>query len=156
MDITNFDINRLITQTVVGFEGEIDKKNIKVNIVLCNDICAVYADKDAIKRVVTNLMDNAIKFTPKNGEITISLEEKQQDIDISFKNTGKGISKEEQNLIFERFYKEDKSRSENKSGTGIGLYIVKSLINRHGKSITVESVPNEYTVFRFSLTKGKL
>ncbi len=156
LDITNFDINRLITQTVVGFESRVDEKNIKVNIELCDDICVVCADKDAIKRVATNLMDNAVKFTPENGEITISLTEKQQDIDISFKNTGKGIPKEEQNLIFERFYKEDKSRSENKSGTGIGLYIVKSLINRHGKSITVESVPDKYTVFRFSLAKGKL
>ncbi len=156
LDITDFDINRLITRTVVGFEKAVDSKNIKVSISLCGDMCIVKADKDSIKRVITNLFDNAVKFTPENGSISIDIEESQQEIFVSVRNTGKGISPDEQRLIFGRFYKEDKSRSENKGGTGIGLYIVKSLINRHGRNITVESRENEYTEFKFSLPKGKL
>ncbi len=156
LDITNFDINRLITQTVVGFEKAVDEKNIKVDIQLCDEMCIVKADKDSIKRVITNLFDNAVKFTPEKGNIKIEITESQQEVYISVKNTGKGISADEQKLIFERFYKEDKSRSQNKGGTGIGLYIVKSIINRHGKNITVESKENEYTEFKFALHKGKL
>lgn len=156
LDITNFDINRLITQTIVGFEKVVDEKNIKVDIELCDELCVVKADKDSIKRVITNLFDNAVKFTPQNGNISVKLTESSQEINIAIKNTGKGISHDEQKLIFERFYKEDKSRSKNKNGTGIGLYIVKSIINRHGKTITVESIENEYTEFKFALPKGKL
>ncbi len=156
LDMTDFDINRLITQTVVGFEKRVDEKNIKVDIRLCDDICEVKADRDSIKRVITNLVDNAVKFTPEEGKITIEITEIQQEVYISVRNTGKGISMEEQKMIFERFYKEDRSRSQNKAGTGIGLYIVKSIINRHGKNITVESVENEYTEFKFALPKGKL
>lgn len=156
LEMSDFDINRLITGTVVGFEKAIDEKNVKVNIELCGEICPVYADKDAIKRVVTNLMDNAVKFTQDGGEIKIAVSQEPQDVAVLIRNTGKGIGEEDIKLIFERFYKEDKSRSENKSGTGIGLYIVKSIINRHGKNITARSVPGEYTEFEFRLAKGKL
>ncbi|MBQ2891237.1 MAG: HAMP domain-containing histidine kinase [Clostridia bacterium] len=156
LEITDFDINRLITRTALGFEKIIDEKNIKVDIELCSDFCSVRADKDAIKRVLTNLFDNAVKFTPQGGNIKISVAEEAKDVEISVRNTGKGISKEEARLIFERFYKEDKSRSENKNGTGIGLYIVKSIINRHGKNITASGVEGEYAEFKFSLEKGRL
>ncbi len=156
LEITDFDINRLITRTVAGFEKIIDEKNIKVDIELCRDYCSVRADKDAIKRVITNLFDNAVKFTPEGGNIKICVADKSTDIEISVKNTGNGISKEDSRLIFERFYKEDKSRSENKTGTGIGLYIVKSIINRHGKTITASGVEGEYAEFRFTLEKGKI
>lgn len=156
LDISSFDINRLITQTVVGFEKKIDDKNIIVNINLCDDYCAVKADKDAIQRVITNLLDNAVKFTTENGEIVIKVTEKQNEYEISVKNTGTGFSSEEGKFIFERFYKKDKSRSDNKEGTGIGLYIVKSIINRHGKSIIATGVEGEFAEFKFALEKGEI
>ncbi len=156
LEFTDFDINRLITTTVVGMESRIEEKNIKVNIEFCDDTCPVFADKDGIKRVMTNLMDNAVKFTPTEGEILVKLRNLKREISVSVRNSGSGISSEEQKLIFERFYKEDKSRSENKSGTGIGLYIVKSMINAHGKNITVESDGSEYTEFKFTLEKGRM
>ena len=156
LQISDFDINRLITQSVVAFEKKIDEKNISVNIILCDDFCCVKADKDDIKRVITNLLDNAIKFTYPNGEILIKVTERQDEYEISVKNTGKGFSSDDGKLIFERFYKQDKSRSDNKDGTGIGLYIVKSILNRHGKSITASGVEGEFAEFVFSLEKGQL
>jgi len=156
LEISDFDINRLITQIVVGFEQKIDKKNIHVNIMLCNEFCSVKGDRDAIQRVITNLFDNAVKFTNENGEIIIKVTEKSHEYDISVRNTGDGFSDEEAKMIFERFYKKDKSRSSNKDGTGIGLYIVKSIINRHGKSIVASGKEGEYAEFKFSLEKGNL
>ena len=156
IEISDFDINRLITQVVAGFQKKIDEKNIKVNIVLCDEFCSVKGDKDAIQRVITNLFDNAIKFTNIDGEILIKVQENHNEYDIIVKNTGVGFSAEEGKLIFERFYKMDKSRSDNKDGTGIGLYIVKSIINRHGKKIVASGVEGEYAEFRFSLEKGSL
>lgn len=155
LEMSDFDINALIMRTVVGFEKAVDEKNIKVAIEFFDDECIVCADRDAISRVMTNLIDNAIKFTPQGGEIKIALSKKQDEVYVAVRNTGEGISPDGQKLIFERFYKDDKSRSKSKEGTGIGLYIVKSIINRHGKNITVSSVQNEYTEFKFSLSKGK-
>ena len=156
LQISDFDINRLITQTVVAFEKKIDEKNISVNIILCDDFCCVKADKDDIQRVIMNLLDNAVKFTHQNGEIVIKIAERQHEYEISVKNTGKGFSADDGKFIFERFYKQDKSRSDNKEGTGIGLYIVKSILNRHGKSITATGIEGEFAEFVFTLEKGQL
>lgn len=154
LEIISFDINRLITQTVKGFEKKIDEKNITVQIRLCDDFCAVKADKDSICRVLTNLLDNALKFTDENGEIIVCVKELPREYEISVRNSGVGFSEEEGRMIFERFYKKDKSRSSNREGTGIGLYIVKSIINRHGKSISATGKEGEYAEFRFTLEKG--
>ena len=154
LEMKNFDINRLIETVLMGFEKRIDEKNIKVSVVFSEEECVVLADRDAMRRVITNLLDNAVKFTQTGKNIVITVSDEDKDIGVSIKNFGKEIPLEEQSLIFERFYKQDKSRSENKEGTGIGLYIVKNIINRHGKTISVKS-ENGFTEFKFSLPKGK-
>lgn len=153
---TNFDINEAIRITVIGLESRINEKNIKVTLNFETDSCFVYADSDSIKRVITNLLDNAVKFTDEQGEIQVSVKPKMQEVFISVKNTGCGIPAEQQPLIFERLYKVDKSRSTNREGSGIGLYLVKNIIRSHGKNITVNSVEREYAEFVFSLDKGKM
>ena len=104
---------------------------------------------------MTNLIENAIKFTNQGGEIRISTTAIRHEVKISVYNTGCGISPEDIKMIFERFYKADKSRSQNREGTGIGLYIVKDILNRHGKNITVESQEGEYAEFVFTLDRAK-
>ena len=155
MNETNFDINEEIRLTIIGQEKRLEEKEIHVNLDLDAENCYVHADKDNIRRVLTNLVDNAIKFTNPGGDITISVKPRQQEVYISVKNTGCGIPEEQQRMIFERLYKVDKSRSVNKEGTGIGLYLVKSILQAHGKDIRVNSVEGEYAEFIFHLSRGK-
>ena len=155
LEFSNFDINETIRRMMVNFESKISEKEIFVDIDFDAEQCLVKADLGEIKRVLTNLIENAIKFTNKQGIIKISVKSRQQDAEISVYNTGCGIAENDRKLIFERFYKADKSRSLNREGTGIGLYIVKEIINRHGKNIEVRSQENEYAEFIFTLDKVK-
>jgi signal transduction histidine kinase len=97
-------------------------------------------------------VDNAIKFTPENGYISIELlkNDKNEGV-LRVRNSGNGIAKEDMPKVFERFYKTDKSRSVNKDSSGLGLYIVKSIIDLSGGRITVRSVLEEYTEFEVAL-----
>lgn len=150
----DFDINELIRIVIIGLESKLEGKDINVKLDIENESCYVNADRDCIMRVITNLMDNAVKFTNEGGEISIIVSEFKHDVNISIRNTGCGISKEQQSMIFKRFYKADKSRSQNKEGTGIGLYLVKNILSAHGKDIKLDSVENEYARFSFDLDKG--
>lgn len=155
LTMTDFDINELIRISIIGMESKIEEKRINVDLDLEFEKCFVRADRDSITRIITNLLDNAVKFTNDDGHIYICVKTLQKDIRISFKNSGKGIAPEQLPMIFNRFYKTDKSRSENREGTGIGLYLVKNILNAHGRNITVQSVEGEYAEFVFSLAKGK-
>lgn len=155
LEITNFDINETIRRTLVGFENKIEEKNISVNLNMEDGQSIVKADMNLIRQVLTNLIENAIKFTDNGGKIKIDVKVFKHETEISVYNTGCGISEEDIKMIFERFYKADKSRSQNREGTGIGLYIVKDILNRHGKNITVESVEGQFAKFSFMLERGK-
>lgn len=152
---SHFDINEAIRITVIGLEQRLEEKNIRLTLNFEAENCYVFADSDAIKRVLTNLLDNALKFTEENGAITVTVVTKQHDVFVSIYNTGCGIPEEQQKMIFERLYKGDKSRSINREGTGIGLYLVKNIIQAHGKNITVKSTEGEFAEFTFCLDKGK-
>lgn len=156
LDFTVFDINETIRRSLISFENQISSKRINVSVAFETDVCMVRADIDGIRQVLTNLMENAVKFTPDDGTIKITVSTRQQEVFVSIYNTGCGISQDDQKLIFERFYKADKSRSINRQGTGIGLYIVKDIINRHGKDITIKSTEGEYAEFTFNLERGKI
>ncbi len=155
MQKTNFDINEAIRLTIIGLGQRLDEKRIRVSLNFEHENCYVLADADSIKRVLTNLLDNAIKFTNEDGEISVTVTQKQHEVFVSVYNTGCGIPEEQQKMIFERLYKVDQSRSINREGTGIGLYLVKNIIQAHGKHISVKSVEHEYAEFTFSLDKGR-
>ncbi len=156
LEMTNFDINETIRRSLVSLESRIEEKNININLDMENEHQSVKADMNLIRQVLTNLIENAIKFTNQGGEIKISTEAYRHEVKVSVYNTGCGISPEDIKMIFERFYKADKSRSQNREGTGIGLYIVKDILNRHGKNIAAESREGEYAEFTFTLDKGKI
>ncbi len=113
----------------------------------------IKSNKDYIKQIFLNLIDNAIKYTPKHGNIDVFIKEKKEQIEISVKDTGMGIPKEDIPRIFERFYRVDKARSRKIGGTGLGLAIVKHIVISLNGSITVESKLNEGTEFIVTLPK---
>lgn len=146
-----FDISEMIFQTLLAFEQLIDKKHIEIRGLDSMQINPVTADKDMINQVVYNLVDNAVKFTPDGGYIEVSSKADAEKIIVKIRNSGKGIASEEIDKVFERFYKTDKSRSYDVKGAGMGLYIVKTIIDFHGGQIAARSEPGEYTEFIFQL-----
>lgn len=151
----NVDMNRLATESVIAYEQQLTEKRINVNMELDEEECVALADKDSIKRVLINLIDNAIKFTPKEGEITLSTEHKDKKIYVTIKNSSDGISKEDLKHIWERFYKTDKSRSMDKRGVGLGLHIVKTIMTQHGGEIYADSEQGKFASFTFVLDEGR-
>ena len=113
------------------------------------------ADPDMIYQVVYNLFDNAVKFTNNGGYIAIAVSDEGENIRISIKNSGDGIDSNELVHIFERFYKVDKSRSLDSKGAGLGLYIVKTMVEMHGGRIFARSDSKTEAEFVFTLPKKK-
>nr|WP_283243704.1 HAMP domain-containing sensor histidine kinase [Feifania hominis] len=149
-----FDICESMRKLLLSFEQSINNKRLQVELSLCEERFEVVADEDAIARVMYNLIDNAIKFSYPDGVLTLSItrgDKNDRNVYVSVKNTGVGIPESDLPYVFERFYKSDKSRGLDKTGSGLGLYIVKSIIDRHGGRITVKSVQNEFCEFVFSL-----
>ena len=146
-----FDISAMTFKTMLGFERAIDEKKIEIRGLDKVEPLNICADEDMINQVVYNLIDNAVKFTNEGGYIEVAIKSDSEKMIFSVKNSGKGISREEAGKVFERFYKTDKSRSYDVKGAGLGLYIVKTIIDMHGGQITVNSEPGEYTQFVFWL-----
>ncbi len=151
LDPKSFDLNELVRINIIKFEKRITDKNIELLVEFERDGIFVFADKDAIARVLTNLFDNAIKFTDENGYIKIRVGTKNGKAYVSIENSGLGIDEDELVHIFDRFYKTDKSRNLDKNGAGLGLYIVKGIVQAHGERVWAESVKNEFTRFSFTL-----
>ena len=153
LDYTSFDIHEVIRNTVASFEGTCAQKEISIELLLSSKLSNVTADKRKIQQVLYNLLDNAIKFSPNDSEITIETREKNGKVFISVKDNGIGIPKKSISKIWERFYKTDLSRGKDKKGTGLGLAIVKEIIQAHNENINVISTEGVGTEFIFSLSK---
>lgn len=151
LDKTDFDINEIIGQTAAAFEGACHAKRIVLELVLTGDELYVHADKSKIQQIIYNLTDNAIKFSHNDSSIYIETHVKNEKVFVSVKDTGIGIPKEAIGKIWERFYKTDVSRGKDKKGTGIGLAIVKEIIQAHGENINVISTEGVGTEFIFTL-----
>ena len=146
----DFDINELVCRTVFAFEQKIEEKKLEI-MGLESDEVFVNADNDLIHQVVYNLIDNAVKFVNEGGCISFAYAQKDGKVFVSVKNTGAGIAQQELPRLFDRFYKTDKSRSLDKTGVGLGLYIVQTIVNQHKGDLLVKSVEGEYTEFTFSV-----
>ena len=153
LDYTTFDIHEVIKKTVDSFEGTCAQKDISIELILSSKAQNVTADKRKIQQVLYNLVDNAIKFSPNDSEITIETREKNGKIFVSVKDNGIGIPKKSITKIWDRFYKTDLSRGKDKKGTGLGLAIVKEVIQAHNENINVVSTEGVGTEFIFSLSK---
>lgn len=146
-----FDISEMIFRTLLSFEQIIDSKHLEIKGLDSFESNNLVADKDMINQVVYNLIDNAVKFTPEGGYIEVSSKADSEKVIVRVRNSGKGIPSEEIDKIFERFYKVDKSRSYDVKGAGMGLYIVKTIVELHGGNIVARSEEGQYTEFIFQL-----
>jgi Signal transduction histidine kinase len=151
----NFNINELIRRCIIRFENTLTEKSICIEVYFSEELLIVYADQNSIEQVIINLIHNSIKFTPENGIIRVKTSKLNNKVLVTIQDTGIGIPENELSLIWERFYKSDKSRSENKSGIGLGLSIVKEIINAHNQDIWVESIFGSGTTFYFTINMEK-
>lgn len=153
MVTSEFNLTEKTRHILISLMGKIEAK--KIDVVFEGgeeEDVFVLANSDAIHQVLYNLLDNAVKFTDERGTISISVSPvRGKKALVRIRNTGSGIPKEELPHVFERFYKSDRSRGLDKSGTGLGLYIVKTILEKHGESVSVSSAVGEYTEFSFTL-----
>ena len=149
----SFDIVDVIKETRNTVEGICEEKNIDFRLKCPAEDTIVYADKMKIGQVVYNLIDNAIKFSPQNGRITVTVYDKNGKLFVSVKDEGPGIEKDKQNKVWDRFYKTDSSRGRDKQGTGLGLSITKEIIKAHNENINLISTEGAGSEFVFTLTK---
>ena len=138
-EVTEFDLGELAKKCQEKLELEIEKKNQNVECYVTADVPPIKADKNGIERVILNVLSNAIKYTPEEGNIKIYVGFVYNDAYIKIIDSGIGIPKEEIGRIFERFYRVDKARSREMGGTGLGLSIAKEIIEQNKGSIDVKS-----------------
>ena len=111
----------------------------------------MYADAERVHQVLFNLLDNAVRFTPPGGRVTVRASTRNGSVDVAVADTGPGIASEHLPRVFERFYRVDPGRSRDEGGTGIGLAIARSVVEAHGGRIWAESQPGKGSVFTFEL-----
>ncbi len=148
--ITRFDLTELVGQVLISYEQKILAKNLDVQVQLPEHSVFTQACEDQITQVIYNLLDNAVKFCPEGGILSIALQEGGGKVYVSISNDGQTIPAEELPLVFDRFHKLDKSRSKNRDSWGLGLYIVKTIMDFHKENISVTSRDGK-TTFTFTL-----
>ena len=149
----SYDLWKTVTDVVLSDEQRIEDGKIDIQG-LGGPPLLIFADPDFVHQVVYNIVDNAIKFTPEGGTISFSAQKKGSMVQVSIQNTGAGIAPEALPFVFERFYKEDRSRGMNTRGSGLGLHICKILINLSGGQIHAESEEGKWCRFVFTLPAG--
>lgn len=151
LTLAPFDLNELIRRTLISFEGRIDAKHIDVAVELADDPLTVTGDANRISQVVTNIVDNAVKFMSDDGtgRLTLRTAREGKLVRASIRNNGPAIAENDLPYIFERFYKADKAHTPG-GGTGLGLSICQRIMHQHGSAISVTSVPGD-TAFEFTL-----
>ncbi|MDU1312453.1 sensor histidine kinase [Clostridium septicum] len=153
LNMVDLDINEVITLCTLNLEGKVKEKNINVEVIFHDKHEYAIADRDRLIQVVTNLLENAVKYGEANGEIKIDTYVRGDKAYVSIFNSGPTIPKEEINNIWDRFYKSDKSRT-NKFSMGLGLPIVRLILSQHGQDIWVNNIDGKGVRFTFSLKKS--
>ncbi len=154
-NFTKFDICETARQILISCEQRIEGKRLEVVFDADRDNMLAYADRDAIHQVLYNLCDNAIKFAAEGGEFRVALAFEKERIAVTVYNDGEGIPPEDLPFVFERFYKSDKSRGRDKTGAGLGLYIVKTIVEAHGGRIEAKSDLGEGCAFCFTVPRAE-
>ena len=147
---TRFDVSDVVSDVLISFEQKINNRHLQVSVGMPDRAIWTRADRDAITQVVYNLVDNAIKFCPEGGMLGLQVAQEGGKAVVSVQNTGSTIPPQELPLLFDRFHKADRSRSADRESWGLGLYIVKTIIDAHGEDIRAES-RDGVTTFRFTL-----
>ena len=152
-----FSIAELVQDMVLEFQPQAEEKLIQLRPILPSGVPFVHADIGMIERALSNLVENALDYTPKGGEVAVELTPDEGSVRIKVKDTGQGIEEGDLPHIFDRFYRADKSRSKLSGGTGLGLAIAQKIVEAHHTRISVASRVNQGTEFVFELpTRGGL
>ena len=146
----HFDLEEAVGQVLITFEKKINDKHLDVDVDMPEHPVYTIANRDYITQVIYNLLDNAVKFCPEGKQLGIRIREGGSKAYVSVSNEGETIPAEELPLVFDRFHKLDKSRSKNRDGWGLGLYIVKTIVCSHGENISVTSREGK-TEFTFTM-----
>ena len=146
----HFDLEEAVGQVLITFEKKINDKNLDVDVDMPEHPVFTIANRDYITQVIYNLLDNAVKFCPEGKQLGVRIQEGSSKAYITVSNEGDTIPAEELPLVFDRFHKLDKSRSKNRDGWGLGLYIVKTIVCSHGENISVTSRDGK-TEFTFTM-----
>lgn len=156
--IKDFDLAEVTRLCIISAEKEIDVKGLDLSVNFEGDSIHVLAEPDSIRRVIINLLDNAIKYSFENSKIDIKVFSQDEHIVFEISNIGTGIDDADLPYIFDRFYKSDKSRNRENSGAGLGLSFVKNILSLHSQKIDVKSVKignsAKKTTFSFTLEKA--
>ena len=147
---TRFDIEEVLGQVLISFEQKIEAKKLQVQVDMPEHPVFTQAQQDYITQVLYNLVDNGVKFCPEGGALELNVREGSGKVYVSVSNEGETIPPQELPLVFDRFHKMDKSRSQNRDSWGLGLYIVKTIVSAHGENISVDSRDGR-TTFAFTL-----
>lgn len=151
-----FNLSNVIFNALVSFEHRIDEKHIDIQGFDSLEPVTVNGDPDLMHQVLYNLFDNAVKFTNQGGYIRVGVSVQNKIATVSIRNSGIGVPSGDLSHIFERFYKSDKSRSYDKQGVGLGLYIVKTIVMLHGGTIHAESAEGTYCNVVFTLPEAEM
>ncbi|OSB19365.1 two-component sensor histidine kinase [Clostridium sporogenes] len=156
VDITieKFNISEIVRKNVIAFMNEINERNITPEINIGDEEIFALGDKNYMDRIITNLISNSLKYGYEGKVIGIDLKEDNKWIILSIWDKGKGIDKNELPYIFDRLYTGEKSRNRNLQGSGLGLSIVKNMVQHMNGSITAKSIPYEKTIFTVKIPKG--
>lgn len=156
LDVHPVDSASLIKTVTKRLQHQFDEKRVTLTSSLPREPLHLLADEDRVIQILTNLIGNALQYTPENGSVTVSIVSENDDARISVRDTGAGIPPEHLAKIFDRFYRVDKSRARSRGGSGIGLTIAKHLVEAHGGQIWAESAgENKGSVFVFTLPLAK-
>jgi two-component system phosphate regulon sensor histidine kinase PhoR len=150
----SYNVNNLLADCIDSMRPMADKKHVALTLRPAPEAAEVFCDAEAVHQVMSNLLDNALKYTPESGSVTVAAEHVGGDpdmVEISVRDTGMGIPAEDLPRLFERFYRVDKARSRELGGTGLGLAIVKHLARAQGGTVRVESEIGEGSRFIFTL-----
>ena len=152
-EMTVFDVNEMLRRAVIRRMNDLEARKIDVSCEFEEDSCPVRADSDRIEQVVINLLDNAIKFTPEGGKITLETETKDGIAEVTVRDNGCGIAPEDREKVFDRFFTADRAHTAGQ-GTGLGLSICKRIMEMHGQSIRLLDT-DQGAAFRFTLERGQ-
>lgn len=150
-ELNEIDIPELVGQVLLKLQPLMYKHQVTVDSRFTGQLPLVPGDEDRIEQVIFNLLDNAIKFSPSGGVVTLRAEEENDLIKVSITDQGAGIPAEDMEHIWERFHRVEKSRSRALGGTGLGLAIVKQIVEAHGGTVNVHSVVGQGSTFSFTL-----
>ena len=153
MNMEKIDVSQKLVTTFLGFEQLISKKKIEICGLEDLEQSTIHGDSSMIDQVVYNLVDNAVKFTNEGGRISVNTASDKNNVYFAITNSGKGIPEKDISKVFERFYKVDQSRSTDVKSTGLGLYLIKSIVELHNGTVTVESKVDNFTRFTVKLPR---